>query len=64
MFIVAKRLGGSRWHFGRMPQPRRLCVRWGPSYPQKKGTLDPPNVWLMSIVAKRLDGWRCHLVRR
>ena len=25
------------WYGGR-PQPRRLCVRWRPSYPQKKGT--------------------------
>jgi len=47
--------------------PRRHCVRWGPSSP-----LPPPpknggtasNFWSMSIVAKRLDGSRCHLVRR
>ena len=26
-------------------------VRWGPSYPQKKGTPTPPNFWPMSIVA-------------
>ena len=25
------------WYAGR-PQPRRLCVQWGPSYTQKKGT--------------------------
>jgi len=36
----------------------------GPSYPQKKGTPTPSNFWLMSIVAERLDGSRCHLVRR
>jgi len=42
MFIVAKRLDGSiiqygSWHGGR-PQPRQLCVRWGPSSPsQTKG---------------------------
>ena len=24
----------------------------------------PPNFWPMSFVAKRLDGLRCHLVRR
>jgi len=24
------------WYGGR-PQPRRLCVRWGPSYPQNRG---------------------------
>jgi len=30
---------------------------------QKKGTA-PPNFWPMSIVAKRLYGSRCHLVRK
>ena len=34
-----------------------------PATPRKKGT-PPPNFWPMSIVAKRLDGSRCHLVRR
>jgi len=46
------------WYGGR-PQPRRLCVRWGPSpYPQKKikGTPTPTQFWPMSIVAKWLDG--------
>jgi len=28
--------------------------------PQKGGRA--PNFWPMSIVAKRLDVWRCHLV--
>jgi len=41
------------WHGGR-PQPRRHCVRWGPS-PSKKGTA-PSNFRPMTIVAKRLDG--------
>jgi len=40
IFIVSKRLDASRcdatWYGGR-PQPRRLCVRWGPSPPLKKG---------------------------
>ena len=40
------------------------CYRWGPSYPRKKGIPPPPNLWSMSIVAKRLDGSRCHLVQR
>jgi len=31
--------------------------------PRKKGTA-PRNLWPMSIVAKQLDGSRCHLVRR
>jgi len=50
------------WYGGR-PRLRRLCVRWGPSYPQKKGTHTPPNFWPMSIVAKQLDGSGRHLVR-
>jgi len=37
--IVAKRLDGSRWHLvwryaGRLC---KLCIRWGPSYPQNRG---------------------------
>jgi len=42
MFIVAKRQYGSRWYlaWGR-PQPRRLCVRWGPSPPPQKGAEHP-----------------------
>jgi len=42
------------WYGGR-PQPRRLCVRWGPSCPSQKGGA-APNFRFMSIVAKRLDG--------
>ena len=38
------------------------CVRWGRSSHPKKGT--DPNSRLMSTAAKRLDGSRCHLVRR
>jgi len=30
------------WHGGR-PQPRRLCVRWGPSTPPPKG-VEPPSL--------------------
>ena len=32
--------------------------------PRKKGTLPLPSFWPMSIVAKRPDGSRCHLLRR
>ena len=32
--------------------------------PEKKAHPPPPNFWPMSIVAKRLDGSRCHLVLR
>jgi len=43
------------WHGGR-PQPRRLCVRWGPS------PLPLRNFWPISIVAKQLHASKCHLV--
>jgi len=43
MFIVAKRLDGSRWPWhGGKHQLRRLCVRWGPSPLPKKGA-EPPQ---------------------
>ena len=45
------------WHGGR-PQPKRHCVRWGPSSPPLKR--HAPNFRPMSVVAKRLDGLRCH----
>jgi len=50
--------GWTKMPLGRgRPRPRQLCVRWGPSYRQKKGhTHLPPNFWPMSIVANRLDG--------
>jgi len=50
------------WYGGR-PQPRRHCVRWGPSCASPKGA-QPPNFRPMFVVAKRLDGLRCHLVWR
>jgi len=41
--------------------PRPHCARWRPSSPpQKKGGGTAPNFRPMSIVAKRLDGQRCH----
>jgi len=39
------------------------CVRCGPSPPSPKRG-GAPNFWPTSIVAKRLHGARCHLVRR
>jgi len=51
------------WHGGRS-RPMPHCTRWGPSSPSPKRGQNPPNFWPMSIVAKRLDGSRCHLVRR
>jgi len=43
MFIVTKPLDGWSWYlaYGGRPQPRRVCVRWGPS-PQK-GQSPLPN---------------------
>jgi len=48
------------WHADR-PRPRPHCVRWGPSS-TKRGHSPPSNFRPMSIVAKRLDRSRCHLV--
>jgi len=48
------------WHAGR-PRSRTHCVRWGPSSPHQKG-MQPPNFRPISIVAKCLNGSRCHLV--
>jgi len=53
----------------KMPLSRELgldpsnIVRWGPSSLPKKGA-ELPNFQPMFIVSKRLDGSRCHLVRR
>ena len=49
------------WYEGR-PRPRRHCVRWEPSFPPLKR--HSPNFRPMSVVAKWLDGLRCHLVWR
>ena len=49
------------WYGGRH-RPRRHCVRWGPSSPTLNG--HTPNFRRMSVVAKRLDGLRYHLVWR
>ena len=63
IFIVANWLDASRCtSFGGRPQPRRLCVRWGPSPLSKRG--GAPNFSPTSIVTKWLHGSRCHLVRR
>jgi len=45
--------------YGR-PRLRRHCVRWGPSFPSRGKA---PNFRPTSIVAKRLDGLGCQLVR-
>jgi len=48
--------------YGARPRPRRLCVRWDPVPVPQKGAKPLPNFRPISIVAKRLDGSRCHLV--
>jgi len=50
------------WYGGRS-QPRSHCDRWGPSSSKKGDGRSPhTNFQPMSIVAKGLDGSRCHLV--
>ena len=41
-------------HGGR-PQPRRLCVRWGPSFPSPKGAQSPQ--FLASVRCGQTTGW-------
>jgi len=48
---------------GGRPQPIRLTVFDVTQPPSQKGA-EPPNVRPTSIVAKRLHGSRCHMVRR
>jgi len=49
--------------YGARPQTRQLRVRWGPRSPSpKRGQSPLPNLQPISIVAKRLDASRCHLV--
>ena len=52
------------WYGGRR-RSKRHCVRWGTQLTLKRGTAPPPaSFWPMPVVAKRLGGSRCHLVRR
>ena len=45
---------GAIW-YGGMPRLRRLCVRWGPSYLQKKGTHTHP--FLAHVYCGQMAGW-------
>jgi len=65
MFIVAKRLDGSRCNFGMEAGlgPGHIVLN-GDSAPSPKKGSTAPNFRPMSVVAKRLDGSRCHLVQR
>jgi len=66
MSVVAKRLDGLRCHlvWRYRPRPRRLCVRWWHSSPDKKGhsphPIFVPCLWWPNDC---MDGWRRHLVR-
>jgi len=46
---------GATWYRGR-PQPRRLCVRRGLSYPIKKGT-PTPTQFLAHVYCGQMAGW-------
>jgi len=48
--------------YGSWPRPMPHCVTWEPSSPKRDTT--SPNFRPMSVVAKRLNGSRCHLVGR
>ena len=45
------------------PRPWPHGVRWGPTSPSPRGA-QPPNFRPISVVAKWLDGLRCHLIWR
>ena len=49
--------------YGGRLQPRLHRVRWGPSFPPERDTAARTSR-SMSVVAKLLNGSRCHLVRR
>jgi len=49
------------WHVGRLG-PGHIVLDGDPVPPPQKGA-EPTNFWPMSIVAKWLDGSRCHLVQ-
>ena len=42
------------WYGGR-PQPRRLCVRWGPSFPSPKGAQSPQ--FSANVRCGQTTGW-------
>jgi len=50
------------WYYSR-PRPGQHYVRCGPSCTSRKGTA-PSKFRPLSVVAKLLDGSRCHFVRR
>jgi len=61
LWLIGCMYQDTSWCTGR-PQPRRQCVRCGPSSPPLKE--HSPNFRPMSVMVKRLDALRCHLVWR
>jgi len=55
MFIVAKRLDGSRCQYGGRPRPKRHCVTWGPSSPSPKRGQSPQ--FLAHIYCGQTGAW-------
>jgi len=56
MSVVVKRLDGLSWTcYGGRQRPRRLCVRWGPSSPEKKATA--PAQFLAHVYCDQTAGW-------
>ena len=62
MYVVVKRLDGSRCHLVRRWASVQATLLDGDIAPLKRGTA--PTFRSIDIVAKRLDKRRCHLVRR
>ena len=42
--------------YGFRPRPRRLCFRWGPSYPRRKGHAHPAQ-FLAHVYCGQTAGW-------
>jgi len=42
--------------YGGWPRPRRLCVRWGPSYPRTEGT-PTTTLFLAHVYCGQTAGW-------
>jgi len=54
-------VGWIEMRLGMMVDPGHIVLDGDPA-PQKKGHSPPPSFQFVSVMAKRLDGSRCHLV--